>query len=89
MIIQLPGALLRFTNYQREFQYDSKTLKTGLDSLMAQNPALKSALLDRKGKIRSAHLLFINGDQLDRGSSTDRALGPHDCVEIVTAIAGG
>jgi sulfur carrier protein ThiS len=88
MIIQLPGALLRFANYQREFEYDSKTLKTGLDRLMAQNPALKSALLDRKGKIRSAHLVFINGDQLDRESS-DQALGAHDCVEIVTAIAGG
>jgi sulfur carrier protein ThiS len=88
MIIQLPGALLRFANYQREFEYDSETLKAALDRLMAQNPALKSPLLDGSGKIRAAHLLFINGDQLDRGN-TDRALGEHDCVEIVTAIAGG
>jgi hypothetical protein len=88
MIIKLPGALLRFANYQREFQYDALTLKTALDRLMAQNPALKSPLLDRSGKVRAAHLLFVNGNQLNRGT-IDLALGAHDCVEIVTAIAGG
>ena len=88
MIIRLPGAMLRFTDYQREFRSNAETLDAALESLMAQKPALRSSLLDGNGQVRSAHLLFINGDQLDRGT-TDQTLGTDDCVEIVTAIAGG
>jgi predicted phage tail protein len=88
MIIRLPGALLRFANYQREIEYQAPTAEVAINNLVMQYPGLKSALLDRKGQVRASHSMFLNGDQIGR-AGTDVAVGPDDYLEIVTAIAGG
>jgi predicted phage tail protein len=88
MIIRLPGALLRFASYQREIECQAPTAHAAINNLVTQYPGLKSALLDRKGQIRASHSMFLNGDQIGR-ASIDVAVGSHDYLEIVTAIAGG
>lgn len=88
MIIRLPGALVRFADYQREIHCQAPTAQAAIDTLVTRYPRLKSALLDRSGQVRASHRMFLNGDQLDR-SGGDAVLGPNDRIEIVTAIAGG
>lgn len=88
MIIRLPGAMLRFAGYQREVKSDAPTAQAAIYGLVTQYPGLKSPLLDRKGRVRAAHRMFVNGDQIDN-TGDKVALGPDDCLEIVTAIAGG
>ncbi len=88
MIFRLSGSLRRFADYRREIQCQAPTAQAAIESLVTQYPGLKSALLDGKGKIRSAHRMFLNGDQMGR-SGADVPVGEQDCIEIVTAIAGG
>jgi hypothetical protein len=87
MIIRLPGAMLRFAGYQREIKSDAPTAQAAINSLVSKYPALKSPLLDRKGRVRAAHRMFVNGDQINNAGEVP--LGRDDCLEIVTAIAGG
>jgi molybdopterin synthase sulfur carrier subunit len=88
MIFRLSGSLRRFVDYRREVQCQAPTAQAAIDSLVTQYPGLKSALLDRKGRVRTAHRLFLNGDQMDR-SGGDVPVASQDTIEIVTAIAGG
>jgi sulfur-carrier protein len=88
MIFRLSGSLRRFADYRREIQCQAPTAQAAISNLVTQYPGLRQALLDRKGQIRTAHRMFLNGDQLDR-KSADVPVGEEDTIEIVTAIAGG
>lgn len=84
----LSGTLLRFTGYQREIHVDADTLESAIHAVVEQHPALRKVLLDGKGAVRSAHQLFVDGEQVPR-RALDTPLAPKAVVEILTAIAGG
>lgn len=89
MTFKFAGALLRLIEYRRLIVYDNATtVREGLDRLVADWPMLKSVLFDELGTLRKSHRLFLNGRPI-----TETDLGTevtaNDCVQIVTAIAGG
>ena len=88
MNVVLSGNLRRFTSYEGEVQLEVTTVTEALDTLVEQYPDLKPVLYDTSGKLRSMHLLYLNGDMLDAGD-TGHNLELTDELGIITAIAGG
>lgn len=92
MMFRFSGALLRFTDYQKEVAVDAPDVQGALDALCTQRPVLRQVLFDGEGHLRAAHRLFLNGEQIAtaelRSGATPR-LGPDDQLEVLTAIAGG
>ncbi len=88
MNIVLSGTLQKLTQYQREHTIDAWTIQEGLDSLVKMYPALSHALFNGAGELRRAHLIFLNGNQVEPHQFSDKVTNT-DEVEILTAIAGG
>jgi molybdopterin synthase sulfur carrier subunit len=88
MNVVLSGTLQKFAQYQREHVIDAATIEEGIATLVESHPDLKRALLDASGLIRSAHMIFLNGDQVGR-DQLEQKVGESDQIEILTAIAGG
>lgn len=86
--VVVSGTLLRFVGYQRELEVEAHTVGEAFDALEAQHAALRRVLRDGEGSLRSAHQLFINGEQVGR-DSLQRSVGGGDVLEVLTAIAGG
>ena len=84
----LSGVMLRFADYQREIEIDAETVEAGVAGLVEKYPGLKGVLLDGEGRVRSAHMLVLNGENIPRAELA-RGAAAGDRLEIVTAIAGG
>ena len=87
MKIVLSGTLLRFVGYKRELEVDAPTVRGAIDHVIEDHPALRNVLLDGNGDVRTAHQLFVNGEQI--GRTLDRPVADADVLEVMTAIAGG
>ncbi len=88
MRFHFSGTLLRFTDYRQDLDIDAPTVDAALKALVVENPALQPVLFDGKGRVRSAHRLFVNGDPIGE-ADLQKALKPEDTLDIITAIAGG
>jgi molybdopterin converting factor small subunit len=88
MRFTISGTMLRYTDYQKVVSIDAPTIDQALGALAEKHQALKPVLFDRLGQVRATHRLFMNGQPLER-SDTQRAVGPDDAVDILTAVAGG
>jgi len=88
MKIRFSGALIRFVDHRREIEIDAANVGEALEKLLVEYPALRPVLYDGRGQVRRAHRIFIGGDQLDVIDLT-RELKPDDCIDVLTAIAGG
>lgn len=88
MKFRFSGALLRFVNYRKEIEFDAETLGIALEKLAQECPLLSSVMYDGRGKVQSAHRLFLGGELI---RDPDLALGLKntDCIEVITTIAGG
>lgn len=88
MTIRVNGALLRFTDYRRTISVAAPTVGAGLTRLAAEYEPLKPVLFDREGRVRAAHRIFLNGEQLNRDELT-RPTGDADSVDLLLAVSGG
>ena len=86
MRIILSGNLLRFSDFNREFDVDASTVHAGLSALVQQHPSLDGVLFDAERQLRGVHRLFLDGQQLDQ---LETSVGAQSELSIVTAIAGG
>ncbi|HSR71223.1 MAG TPA: MoaD/ThiS family protein [Kiloniellales bacterium] len=65
------------------------TVRAALDSVFADNPALRSYLLDDQGRLRRHVNVFVNGQQVrDRNGLSD-PIGDGDEVYVIQALSGG
>lgn len=85
----LPGTMLRFADYEREVTCRAEVFSEALRELLDKHPGLRNVLVDTQGRVRTMHMVFVNGEQLPRGGDPARRLEATDVVEVVTAIAGG
>ena len=88
MIVHVNGALLRFTDYQRVITVAAPTVEAALTKLAGEYRPLQTVLFDRRGRLRAAHRIFLNGDLL----APDQLASPADdtdSVELLLAISGG
>ena len=88
MKVVLSGTLQRYAGYTREHTVDGETLGQVLDGLADAQPSLGPVLFDESGSVRSAHALFVNGEQLAT-VEPDQPVANWDELEIITALAGG
>jgi hypothetical protein len=81
--------LYSYVNYNRNLQYPAaSTVADALDRLVGDYPRLRPVLFDGDGKLRHAHQLLINDEQIDRNGMS-MGLQPEDELTVLTAIAGG
>ncbi len=65
------------------------TVREALDKLFAENPRLKSYLLEDNGAVRKHVAVFLNGESVkDRAKLTD-PLPPDGEIFIMQALSGG
>jgi molybdopterin synthase sulfur carrier subunit len=88
MKVVFSGTLLRFVDYQKEIDLDAPTVAAALSALVDKHPPVRPVLFDGQGRMRSMHRLFLNTEQL-WAEDLSREVQCSDCLEIVTAIAGG
>jgi molybdopterin converting factor small subunit len=88
MRLRISGALLRFTDYQSVIEVEASTVEAALLQLAEAHAPFRKVLLDRAGRVRATHKIFLNGEQLapDQLAHPARA---SDQVDLITAISGG
>lgn len=89
MKIRVSGILRRYTDYREQLAFPHvETVGAGLDAFLSECPALRPVLIDGEDRIRTAHVLFLNGAQIGR-EQLGQTVSAADELSIVTAIAGG
>ncbi len=88
MRFRFSGTLLRFTDFQKEIHVQAPTIGDALAHLVSQHERLKPVLFDNNQQLRGIHRLFLNGEQLLE-VQPQQSLADNDCLEFVTAVAGG
>ncbi|TMD40057.1 MAG: MoaD/ThiS family protein [Chloroflexi bacterium] len=88
MMVRVSGALLRFTDYRRTINVPAPTVEAGLTELAEQYRPLRPVLFDRAGRVRRAHKIFLNGEQL-AGDDLSRTAGDADSLDLLLAVSGG
>lgn len=88
MKFRFSGVLLRFVNYRKEIELEAETLGMALEKLGQECPLLSSVMYDSRGKVQSSHRLFLAGELISDPDLSLR-LQKTDCIDVVTAVAGG
>ena len=65
------------------------TAREVLDAVFADNPMLKSYILDDQGRVRRHVNVFINGDMVSDRLKLSDPVGPNDEVFVFQALSGG
>ena len=65
------------------------TAREVLDAVFADNPMLKSYILDDQGRVRRHVNVFINGSFVSDRLALSDPVGPNDEVFVFQALSGG
>jgi hypothetical protein len=65
------------------------TVREVLDAVFADNPMLKSYILDDQGRVRRHVNVFINGGLVSDRLALSDQVGPEDEVFVFQALSGG
>ena len=65
------------------------TVREVLDAVFADNPMLKSYILDDQGRVRRHVNVFINGSFVSDRLALSDPVGPTDEVFVFQALSGG
>ena len=65
------------------------TVRDVLDAVFADNPMLKSYILDDQGRVRRHVNVFINGGMVADRLRLSDPVGPRDEVFVFQALSGG
>lgn len=88
MIFVIRGPVRRLVGFKPEVHVDAPTVNQGLYELCSEYPDLRRVLLNASGQLRGVHRLALNRTLLTH-SELDAPVADDDCVELVTALAGG
>ena len=65
------------------------TVREVLDAVFADNPVLRSYILDDQGRVRRHVNVFINEERVSDRLKLSDAVGPSDEVFVFQALSGG
>lgn len=65
------------------------TVREVLDAVFAENPRLRSYILDDQGRVRRHVNVFINGERVSDRVKLSDPVGPGDDVFVFQALSGG
>lgn len=93
-----PGGVsvrVRFTPQLRRFleappaEVEASTPREALEKVFADNPRLRSYLLDEQGALRKHVALFVGGELARGEDAFDRPLAPGQHLDLMQALSGG
>lgn len=86
----VPGSWHNVTSGQVRSDLPAATLLELLEAFVESHPEAAYRLYSPSGDLLRYHLLFVDGEQVERTTPPDRvALGPASHVEIIAPLAGG
>jgi molybdopterin converting factor small subunit len=66
-----------------------RTVREALDAIFADNPQLRSYLLDDQGRLRAHVNVFINEHAVNDRIGLSDAIAPKDDIFVFQALSGG
>ena len=87
--IIIPTPLRKFTDQNRSFETDKKTVSDSIKDLTDSYPDIKKNILDEDGNIRSYVKVYIGDDEISTLQNGDTPVEDDTVISIVPAIAGG
>ena len=87
--IEIPTALLAFTDNQKVVEVPEGTLEEVLNSLFSKHNQLRQHLYDDKGRVRSFVNVFVNDEDVRFAQDLKTPVKGGDTVHIIPSIAGG
>lgn len=82
-------AMLREFMPKRTTNLDARDVRSLIEGLETQYPALRLRLRDETGAMRRFVRVFVNGDEIAALKGLDTSLAPTDTVHILHSIQGG
>lgn len=87
--IIIPTPLRKYTDQNRRFETQKKTLSDAIHQFVEEYPEVKQNLLDEEGNIRSYIKLYIGDEEVHADKNGSLELSEDTEVSIIPAIAGG
>ena len=85
----IPAPLLRFTENEKELQFEGETVGEVLAGASRRYPELGARLFDEKGGLRSYVHLFLGEREIMFLQGPDTPVEDDTVIKLVPAIAGG
>lgn len=87
--IQVPGSLRAYCGGATELSLEATSVRTALDEIERNYPALYRSVCDETGRVRRHVNLFVNREHMRDRDGLDTALTPGDVLTILPAVSGG
>jgi molybdopterin converting factor small subunit len=88
-MIEIPSALQRFVNQQKQVEVPEGAVKDVLATLIGKHAGLKEQIFDDQGKIRSFVNIYLNDEDIRHSRNLETIVKTGDVIHIVPSIAGG
>ena len=86
--VEIPRRYRLPTQGRSRIDVEGHTVRECIEAVEAQCPGFGELIFDAQGNLSRFARLFVNGDEV-MGNSSDPAVGDGDCIQILTAAAGG
>jgi molybdopterin synthase sulfur carrier subunit len=87
--IEIPSALRSHTAQQAQVRVEATTVAAAFESLCVAHPTIRPYIFAPDGQLRRSIAVFVNEEDVRGPSGFGRALGTHDTVVVLVALAGG
>jgi len=88
-MVKVPSVLRANVGGAKELEVGGASVGEVLDALVAQYPPLREQLLTEDGELNRFVNVYLNGQDVRYLDGRDTAVGPHDEVRLLPAMAGG
>jgi molybdopterin converting factor small subunit len=85
----IPAPFLRFTDNEKELQFEGETIGEVLSVLAERYPELGARIFDGKGGLRSYVHVFLGERDSRLLQGLDTPVGDETVIKLIPAIAGG
>ena len=86
--VEIPRRYRLPTQGRSRIDVEGHTVRECIDAVEAQCPGFFELVFDAQGNLNRFARIFVNGDEVMENAS-DTAVADGDCIQILTAAAGG
>ena len=87
--IRIPSALRNLTGGAADIEVSAATVRAALDELDRKHPGIAARVLDRASSVKPFIRIYVGAEDIGALTGLDTAVGEHDEISIIPAIAGG
>jgi sulfur-carrier protein len=88
-VVHIPTVLRPNVGGVKNLEVEGDTIRTVIDALVAQHPALKPQLLTDEGELNRFVNVYVNGQDVRYLEGLDTPVVAADEVRLLPAMAGG